>query len=230
MPTKHKKKFEYIKRNPNKNLCRLINYEMDLLEEYLTFVDQFLRKELAHLTDNADNEAVRISEDEVSEFLDVYSDDYEKLNDVFQDILRSSLLVSVHSLLEYNLDLLLSINKRRYPIRKLTKEEKKGKNKIEQIVLSLQTAKGFDDAALSSWGEIKHIANIRNIVVHDDGILRDRQRNKEEKKIKKYIKESMSLGLDKLNNNEYRIKLKETYLPHVLKNIRLFFKELSNEL
>ncbi len=208
-------------------LYRLINFEIDRLEEYSTFVSQLLRRESALLTDNANNEAVRISEDDIADFL---YDDYNKLDDVFPNILRSSLIVSAHSLLECNLDLLLSINKRHHSIRKLTKEEKKGKNKIEQIVQSLQISKGFDDATLSSWEEIKHIANIRDIVVHDDGILRVGQRNKqrdnEKKKLQKYIKESIFLDLDELNNNKYRIKLKETYLPHILETIRLFFREL----
>ena len=153
---------------------------------------------------------------ERAEFFENAHDDYWELEKVFPEIQRKSSVISVYSVLENNLNHLCSLYSN------ITESEIELKDfgetdiiKRAQVYLT-KVAKVDFPRDHSSWNEIQKIQQIRNKLVHAQGLIPSGNQ-----KLISYIKESPSLEL----SDGYKISIQKGFVEHCTEVFGDFFDE-----
>jgi hypothetical protein len=94
---------------------------------------------------------------------------------------------------------------------------------IEQSTKYLERVAGLDlhKSRSQEWARIKKMNSLRNVIVHQDGSLRNGSSD-QVKSALTYIKETDTLSI--LDNE---IEIKEGFLAHVLETVRIFFRQIG---
>lgn len=94
---------------------------------------------------------------------------------------------------------------------------------IEQSTKYLEKVAGLDlhKSRSREWARIKKMNSLRNVIVHQDGSLRNGS-NDQVKSALTYINET-----DTLSNLDNEIEIKDGFLAHVLETVRVFFRQIG---
>lgn len=134
-------------------------------------VEALLEQEMKTLRANHDELTKSWTEFERAEFFDNAYDDYWELEQVFPEIQRNSNVISVYSVLENNLNHLCSLYSKVIESEiELSDFGEQDIIKRAQIYLT-KVAKANFPAEHCSWKEIQKIQQIRNKLVHAQGII-----------------------------------------------------------
>lgn len=141
--------------------------------------------------------------------------------DEFTNLMRSSFFVSLYSYLEARLNNECRESQIENPQIKLLLDDIQGAgiNRVKTyLVKVLHTEFPFDDDP--NWEQIQWFSKIRNCIVHNEGKVRDR-----DKDLKKYIKNQPELRCEMFFGNEYVI-LEEGFCEKAIAVIGAFLRSL----
>ena len=179
-----------------------------IMEKHLQeYPDEFLNDELKKYPNNLDSDLES----------SIYSE-YSYISEVFPNILRYSFLITCYSYLETALIQECKIEKNIKSLH-LDINDLKGKG-IEQARNYLIKVAGIDFPSNEIWSEIMNFKDIRNFIVHNEGIL---NKSKKAEKIRGYIGRRQDIFID-----GDKIILSSDYCKHVINIIAEFFQNLYN--
>jgi len=196
----------------------MASLRLDELRKYLGVTDKYLRKAKEDFKAWADGEAKTLPPQQQQEFYEFYSDEYWRHEEKFPRILRNSFLVSAHSLLEYELNVICE---------KLRKDQ--------EIAVSLSNFRGdelervklfFKNAGLSldynspTWQEINNYYLVRNSIVHNSGLIKGFKR---EKDLRTYITQKKIISQDTIQEE---VALTEQFCEEVINTMQSFLDEV----
>jgi len=188
------------------------------LEEYLNTTEKYLQIAKNDLETRLDERVKGLSPQEREELSDFYSDEYWRYSERFPRILRNSFLVSAQSLLEYELDVFCEKIKKEQQI-PINWRDLKG-DTLERAKLYFQLAKfrvSYDDR---TWQEINRYSEIRNCIVHKNGLIEGFQRNKD---LINYINKNGIISQDTIKKE---MALTEKFCKDVIQTLRDFLDNI----
>lgn len=195
------------------------SHRLDELKDYLDVTEKYLAKTEAEFTVQYDEEIKKRAPEDEEEFRQLHQYEYQQYTEKFPRILCNSFLVSACSLLEYEIE---DICKR------LQKEK--------QIPISWSDLKGnileraknyFKLAGLNLsyndqiWHEINYYSQLRNCIVHDNGLLR-----KDDKNLINYVKEKSIISQKLLRE----VALTPQFCREVVETMQTFLVELEKSI
>ncbi len=190
------------------NLFEFSRY-YDIFENYLQqYSDEFLKGLKNEIQKNQDDPFL-------GQLEDYLYDTHQILAKEYPNILRKSIIITCYSYLEKELFIICEIQKNAKSL-PLDVKDLKG-NGIEQAKKYLNKVAGIDFSDNKTWEEIQNIRKIRNLIVHKDGILDDKD------KIREYIEKRPS----EISIEGNKIIFKNAdYCRHVINIITDFHKEI----
>ncbi len=140
----------------------------------------------------------------------------------FPSLQRRSALLTIYGYFEHELDKLCMLYKSE-KVFKLSLSDLSGKG-IDRSTDYLEKVAEIDACKKTKeWNQIKIIQKIKNIIIHQDGKLKDSQ-GKPIKDVIDYINQMDSLG------GEGEVILKEGFLNHALSIFKEYFRLLGNSI
>lgn len=160
---------------------------------------------------------------------------YRVFNEYFPNLQRKSALLTLYSYFENELNKLCLLYESEKKLENIfTKFEKdKGIDRSTNYLKSEAKLNVYKDLII--WNEIKKIQNIRNLIVHQDGKIRDKDKNKntikDQKPIVDYIKQkSELLQLKCITEMNEEIEIKNGFLAYVADIYKQYFKLLHKSI
>lgn len=198
---------------------------LDDIEQFRSHVDgveKYLEKDVKDLLAYHEQKTEGLSAEEKDEYYEFYSDEYWQLNEIFPNIQRKSELIGIYTIVEHYLNLLCSIYEQD-GISKVKLKDLKGQGIIDRARKYLVKVVEIDfPSQADSWSEIRRIQNIRNLFVHNDGVLKGNDSDKSS--IKEYIANSNYLKLDQFE----KIVIERGFTDYCLQQFGLFFDKLCD--
>lgn len=197
-----------------------VEIKLDTLSKYTITIEELLRSKADEYSAWVDEEAKKILTKEAQDdFCDFYSDEYWELTEEFPNILRYSLFVMCYTFLEHEL---ISLCKyiRRNRNYEISHTDIKGNGIFKAKTYLKKVAKIEFPDQITSWGNIVNYNKIRNLIVHNDGLLDSEKKYKEMKKLIETNELLITIS------EQRKIMLSEKSCPEVIKDIESFFKEL----
>lgn len=180
-----------------------LEHQLEFFRNYLVTLESFLS------TSYGEAEAI-LSDDSFSK---------QEISE-FTNLLLSSFVVSLCSYLESRLVKECRQSQQDDPNIKLSFDDINGRNIIRKaetyLVKVLDTS--FPFATDSNWEELRWYNQIRNCIVHKEGIVFD-------KELKKYIEKRDDVSLEKAFGNNYLI-LSKNFCEKMLSNVEAFLTSL----
>lgn len=199
---------EWLARDPISVHRIVFREELRELHDYVQSAEQFLEKRAGHLEKRFEKLASEHDDPDTADMAaEPLRDEYWRVKDVFTQINRKALTVSVLGLLEHKLNELCNKLARRVgATQKVTDLPGKGFKRARKY---LEKVIGLDLAGAStSWEELGKIQLVRNTIVHRNGLMRE-----DDEKLRSYINDKTPhLNLNELNE----IEILPTFLPHVV--------------
>ncbi|MQR86399.1 hypothetical protein GFV16_10790 [Bacillus megaterium] len=189
----------------------LISIEIDSFRDYIKYIENSFRKELASYEDGAK----RVPAGFEDEYWDYHLDEARQYSTEFPTIMRNSLFVSIYTFLESKIaDLCVSDEKTL-----LTLSDIKGQG-IEQASTYLKKVLLLDfPYDTKEWKYIEKAKSLRNCIVHTNGHV---SKVRKPESVEKAIKE---LDYVKKDKDGY-ISLESEFCLDFLENVHSFLKEL----
>ena len=145
----------------------LAHIRLDELKRYLDITEKYLQKAKVEFEALADEQVKKLPPEQRNEFYEFYSDEYWRYAEKFPRILRNSFLVSAHSLLEYEMNVICKRLRKEQQI-PVTLSDLKG-DELERVKLFFKNAGLSLDYNGSTWQEINNYYLVRNCIVHNSG-------------------------------------------------------------
>ena len=191
----------------------------DDLKEYLNRMEEYFGEAEAKFNKWANEQVKKLTPTQQKEFYEEHVDEYSRYGEEFPRILRNSYLVSIFSLLEYEVGMAFKRLKDKKQIA-IGWKDLRG-DMVERAKLYCKLA-GVDfpfDGNI--WQEINDYSKVRNCIVHKNGLLRDAKPD-----LIQYL-------TDKSIISEYpiaEITLTKEFCEKVINTTHIFFKELYDAL
>lgn len=204
-----------------------VRFESELLRTYAQNIEGQIKesidkyhKEKEVVIDEIDGEFANITE--FHQGLDGSTYDLGSVfEEYFPNLQRRSALITLFSFLEFQLDELCKLfqGDQKFSI-SLSDLKDKG---IDRSYSYLTKVVGLNiDKSSAIWNELKRIQGLRNVIVHNDG----RMKNNDEIRKSDLLDEKPS----SLFSEEKEVILLEGYLKHVLDSFDTYFKELNTKI
>ncbi len=193
-------------------------YRLDELKQYLHVTEKYLHKAKTDFKAWSDEQVKELPREQYDEYQDFHQDEYWRYEEKFPRILRNSFLVSAHSLLEYEINVIC---------RRIEKEQ--------QIPISWKDLKGdilgrtksycklarldlpVDDP---TWQEIDNYYKVRNCIVHNNGLIEGARK---EKTLRDYITRKKIVSEDTI---EEEIALTAPFCEEVINTMKDFLDKV----
>lgn len=203
-------------------LDHVFNDELNDLKDYVETIEGALRQKWDEFGDDIGRKTAGMTEDQKNEYIEYLTDDAFQLYDRFPSMVRKTAFVFLYGLLEHTL-LNLCGHVKKYG---RFKESATGRGKDKGIAAAQSYLKDvamvkFPDQC-REWNEIKHMADIRNILAHNKG----RVPGEPTTALIQYIKKTK--GLIELKGM-YEIKFNAGYCDDAIEVIRKFFAKVLKE-
>ena len=205
-----------------------IKQEMDFFKEFVSINDLRISKEQERI-----NEVIRIEKHfnfEIEHLIDeMYQDEIDIHFESFPKLYYNSMLVSLHSFIEYHFTMIVKLTQKKTE-KKIKLKDINGLNQIEKCKKYLWLVFEISLEDLNKeWEILKDISKLRNIIVHNNGnlIIEDDlpiNKQKEYSLVKKYQK---MIFVNKIN---YLIILDDKLLVLFINHIESFFESLINKI
>ncbi len=196
-----------------------IDISIENLRLHIKAIESLLKKESDRLSKQMDKNIERLPPEDRDHVYEYYGDDLWRMNEVFPSIHRESMLITIFSILENQLNF---ICKELAPRAKCDIGlAELGARGIDRCKVYLKRVVGVSFPSGSKyWRDIKMFQNLRNIIVHNNSRLDNN--GKGHKAIKDYIRKSKYLGLDDRNT----IQIKEGFLLLVIDSVSGLFRDI----
>jgi hypothetical protein len=200
-------------------LGSILYSEWTFLEDYLSRIELYLLDEKEIFEAWVIGQTENLSPTQQSEFYEQNVEQY-LLNKEFPKILRNSFLVSAHSLLEYHVDIICKKlrEKRQIPI---NIGDLHG-NILRRARLYWLLARLDFPCDKKTWDEINNYSEVRNCIVHDNGLL-----NKDSKNLINYANKR---GIVSSDTDESSIVLTKQFCGEVVQTMKNFVDALYKSL
>ncbi len=204
-----------------------VQFSIELLREYVRGVERQITIAIEVYRREKETHVIEDIEEGYADAIQTHlglDDTTWDLNTVFEiyfpNLQRRSGLITLYSFLEHELDALCDLFIKDENL-KVSINDMRG-NGIERAILFLEKIVGLQvDRNTATWQEVKNIQSVRNLIVHNDGKLKDWAGNQKDHVIG-YIKTSAYLS------GEDEINILDGYLSHVLEIVNRQFQEISN--
>lgn len=206
---------------------------LDIFKYFISNNEEFIERNIVDFNKQKEVHVLEVDEEvvDIYETYNGFSDQLWSLTDVFTSFLpqtqRKSLLISLYSYLEYSLNQLCKLydnNENNYVLHTLKIHKNDRRSVIEKSVDYLKKEISLPiDKSSQIWKHIEDFRRIRNIIVHNNGCLKDSSGNdhKDASKIRLIIKREMYLnGVD-------NIFLLNGYLIEMIDRIKSFFRHIN---
>lgn len=173
------------------------------------------------LTSAYSKEIVGLSEDDIKEIDDYFSDDYYIIEEIHVGLYRKSTLVLLYSFLENSMNSLCRYLclKNKYPV---ILSDLRGEG-IVRAKDYLEKLADVDFSLLNGeWSCLMTLNKIRNCIVHSEG---DIKVSKSPEQLEKLISNVSGLSF----NNEKKIKVEHEYIVYCMDKIEAFFEKLYQQ-
>lgn len=178
-------------------------------------------RELAEFQRAVDANASMLSESERDEHYRFHSGSRWTLEEVFPNIIRSSMFLTCYALLEARLDQFCQVAAREMGT-KLTLGDIHGKGIVRaRIFLKKVVGMQFPDCT-EQWREISTYGIIRNALAHSNGVLDD---SRKREPVRRFANETH--GLVKLTT-DHVVLPQADFVPRVIATIGEFFEQLHS--
>lgn len=206
----------------------MILNKMDEMEDFKSFINSSIEREKKAVEERMKRATKGMSEKEMEEYYEWFSEDYVKIDDLFAQISINAFLIMLYSYIESGLNSLCDAERhdRKIDIRY---KDMKGKG-IEQAKIYLEKVIRLNlKTEDNPWKEIRALNKIRNAIVHEEGSGTEEIANDERIKasVKKgfidiEIREIEKNG--KIHKNFGKIVIKPAYLDYIIPQVRKFFE------
>ncbi len=191
---------------------------LDELKKYLDITEKYLQKAKAEFKAWSDERVKELPAEQHQEFYDFYQDDYWQYAEKFPRILRNSFLVSAHSLLEYEMNVICRRLKKEHQI-PISWNDLRG-DVLERAKLYCKLARldlPYND---KTWQEINHYSKVRNCIIHKNGLLKEFQ---DDQDLIAYVTKKGIISQDTI---EQELALTEQFCAEVVETIQAFLEKL----
>ena len=195
---------------------RLLEIDIETLEEHISDVERDFNRRRRKLEESLTRKAESLSDRDKEELGDIYSDEFHKLEQLFPTMHRRSYLLTVMGLLESYLNRLCKYAK---VARKLNVDvtDLHGRG-VKRAADYLRKIINVEFPESDEWKEILIAHEIRNLVAHNDGYLKDGSSNQ----VRAYASRTSRVTVSEKNE----IALTDEYVPALLEAIRGFADQL----
>jgi len=208
----------------------IIKLKLEQFKEYSKKLEDCLKQELSKLNSTIAEEEAEVESQEGKDWLqDTYGDSRWNLSEIFPNILRTSLFTTCYSFFENELNLICELlqEKNECPVHYLGNfdngKEGKGIRRAQRYLKKIIKI-NFPDQS-TAWTEILIYQAIRNIIVHNDGKLDNKENGRFKeifRRLEDYIKKKPSIHIDDFK----RIQLSLDFILEMVTTIELFLNQL----
>ncbi|MBO2675934.1 hypothetical protein I6M53_14935 [Shewanella algae] len=171
---------------------------------------------------NSYSEAIKgLSNDEIREVEDYFSDDYYLIEEIHIGLYRKSTLVSVYSFLENSMNsLCLHLQRSHsYPVEL---NDLRGEG-IVRAKIYLEKLAGIDFTLINGeWSELIAFNKLRNCIVHSEGNIKA---SKNSTQLENIINQKSSLSL----RHERHLKVEREYIDAIMTTTEAFLEKLHQQ-
>jgi hypothetical protein len=202
----------------------LVRYDIEALRGVIDLAERQLKEENKRLEKRLSQELKKLGDEEARQFaVEWYADDFVRLDEVYPNLQRRGLFLTVMSMLEANLLRTCQTCHQIYEIPLKFKVKKKQGRVIVQAMNYLQKNLTIRDRAFKSdWLNLQHFWTIRNAFVHNNGI----PKKPELQEVTEFCTPIPTIEID----HRRRIILKEGSVQMVIHVVALFFSVLIDEI
>lgn len=203
-------------------LERFFDHELNELQQYVDTIEGALKQRYYEFEDDIERRTEKMSEEQKNDYLELLTDDAFQLIDRFPSMVRKTAFVFLYGLLEHTLLHLCGHVKKygKFKVSATDRGQHKGITAAQTYLKDVAKVKFPDQSR--EWNEIKHMADIRNRLVHNQG----RVPNMPTTALIQYVKKKK--GLIELKGI-YEIKFNAGYCEDAIEVIRKFFAKVLKE-
>lgn len=206
------KELESLARDSDDRLQKLFT-SISILEESIGLYKKRLDIAMKGVIENIDREDWRYH------YAEIYSE-YDEVETDLPTVLRSSVLVHVYAVLESILNDLCAIHKDKKNLG-LSLSDLKHDGIARAKVYLTKVSESSCNEASKDWSDILKINKVRNVLVHNAGVLvKEKHPNYDE--LKKYINSVPGLDLESAG----KISIGPEYVPMVIVTFRRYLSDL----
>lgn len=211
---------------------RFIVDGFDEIEDFNEFMKSAIKREKDLTSRRIEEGASRLNEEEREQYYEVFSEDYQKIGDVFEKLALDSFVVMLYARVETGMATLCDALRQDRQKQKgekinLRYSDLRPRGYLDQANLYLEKVLGVDldlgDNA--QWPEIRGLQTLRNGIVHDEGWLSTKDRA-----LKKHIERGfieLKQREDKDGQVSGRVRVKSEYVDKILPQVRKFFQDIK---
>lgn len=204
-------------------------FSMELIESFINGVERQAEESTKQYQEQKEIHEV----EEHSEYLRVVEthqgldnetwDLHSIFNDHFPSLQRRSALLTICGQFEYELDNLCNLYQKEKSY-KIGLADINGKG-IERSTTYLEKVAGLNtNKTTAEWAQIKNINKLRNLIIHQNAKLNDKNGNPNNSAIK-YVDETDTLKID-----DSEISIKEGFLQHVVDTYKQYYALLNQSI
>lgn len=197
-----------------------ISSEWESLKQYLSMMESYLESTREKFIDWVKEQEDKLPPQQRHGFNDEYIEDIVNYYEEFPRILRNSFLVSAHSVLEYDIDIICKKLKEMQEI-PINISDLHG-NILKRAKLYWSLAKLHFPCDEKTWQEINNYSQVRNCIAHDNGLLQE-----DDKNLIIYVKKK---GIISNSTDERRIVLTKQFCEEALQTMQNFVITLYESL
>ncbi len=220
-----------LKETPKNWYTYNLSLSIELLHKYIEGVELQASQSIKDFRDNKEEITTEHPPNEdYWEYIEIHrglSDDTWDLHSIFEEyfptLQRGSALITLFSFIEHELENLCHLFSNEKEI-KIKVNDLHGKG-INRSINYLKKVTGLKiDTSIQIWEEIKSIQKIRNLIVHNSGILHNK--HKEPMKIElEYISKT-----ENISEKDFEVFFEAGYLFHALETFDNFCKIIDKEI
>lgn len=219
--------------NVTRMMHSFIMDRFDEIEDFNEFMKSAIKREQDLTARRLEEKASRLDEEEREQYYDFFSEDYQKIGDVFGKLALDSFVVMLYARVEAGMAILCDA---------LRQDRKKQKSENINLRYSDLKAKGYLDQAKlymekvlgvnlelgnnAQWPEILGLQTLRNAIVHNEGWL-----STKDGALKRHIER----GFIELKQREDEsdgqvsghVRVKSEYVDYILLQARKFFQDIK---
>lgn len=192
------------------------------LRKYISFFEGTLLNTRENLIKSAENASSKLPKGHQWKAFDNIGEHLFYIDDLFSQIHRSSLFLTIYGLFEFELDFLCEALGNYYKLN-LKPSNLRGKG-IERSKNYFSKVNIPFPSNTKQWTQICKLKDIRNLIAHARGILLPDNQNME---IRKYIKNHECIDLHAIGNGTFFLRFNEKFCFSTIETIESFFHILK---
>ena len=205
----------------------------DEIEDFNDFMKSAIKREQEKTSRWIEKQASRLSIDNQEEYYDFFSEDYQKIGEVFEKLALDSFVVMLYSRIETGMGSLCDairqdIQNQKGKTIELRYIDLKGNGYLDQTKLYMEKVLGMDLNLGKNihWPEIVGLRILRNSIVHEESWL-----STNDAALKKHINrgfiELRQRKDEKKGQVSGRVRIKSEYVDSIIPQIRKFFQGIN---